>query len=273
MGKLVTYGGAATGILLIGYYLGRRSRSKTVQLGGSGVAGIDYAVAMPRLGVKVASQVAQAQAGSWIDDYRKVSDISVFSNTPAFNVAAYYTAAWWTAVAARLLRSRTLGARAASLAAKGSATYGIPGSSFFTGSVSDIMKDGADAVSKAAGSAATEATRKLVKGIAGRLKAMADPGSVATAREAVEDKAALTRTIEQTGRDVADLPGAIIKKGEDLLPGGGHGWKWWTLRVGGAVGATVALAILARWGWKKVRASKQAKQIEQKPAEPAKEAA
>ena len=246
MGKLVTYGGAATGLLLVGWWLGRRSRPAGA-LGQTGFSTLDYTLAMPKLGTAAAKQAARAQAGSWLDDYRKAEDKSKFMSGAAYNVQAHYNAAYWMAVAARLLRSRTLAVRAATVAGKGSALYAVPGSSFFKGDVSSILSDAAGTIEGAAGKASgTQAKQALAVAkvlrvgttmTEARQKEASERGWVAEGVKAsAEDVVSAGST---AGHWLRSFMGLKDPRSGDDYPA----WKRWAAR--GAVG--VAVALLLRW--------------------------
>lgn len=207
--KLAILGGAATGVLLLGVWIGRRS-AKRGDLSGTGVAGVDYAIEMPQLAAKTLRQVRRAKEKEWLSDFRSASDLGSFSTTPVYEVQAYYTAAWWMAVAARVLQDLDLAEDAGKLAAKGTAVFALPGSSLLKGDTPDILKEGAAAIRAAASGSPTTVARQA-RGIATRLKTMASSGSQKTARESEGAQDVLLETGKKTGDDT--------KKGLlDLLP-------------------------------------------------------
>ena len=252
--KLTLYGAGATTLLVLGVWIGRRSARKAEGgLGdGTGFSSLDYTLAMPRLARISAKQVASAAAGSWIADYRKVGDSSsAFFPTPAYNVQAYLTAAYWTAVAARVLHSRSLAARAGSLQAKGMAMFGLPGSSFLTGSVADIMTD-ARRIIEAAGKGNPQ-----VKAIVAILGSAGSAGAVKGAQARETDKGWVTEGGKETGKDIAGTIGSAV----GFI---GEHPKWFLAGLGGVI----ALGGFAYWklSGAGARLAAQALQIRQKVA-------
>lgn len=268
MNKLVLYGGSTA--LLIAYLLGRRHGRSA--LGSSGISQVDYTLEMPRLGRKAAKQIALAQEGKWLADYRKAEDLSSFWSAPAYNTQAYYAAAYWMAVAARLLHSRTLAAQAAVLAAKGSAVYAIPGSSLLTGSVGAIMKSAAATI-RGAGSS------RQVDAILAAIGQQSTSTSIATARQAAQDRGWAAEGAKKTGEDLVQvgstfttLVGNPVRAFLDLDVNGAPAPA--TLKWGTRIGVGVVAALLARWYFRPqitaIRAviakPAQPKQIEEKSA-------
>lgn len=249
LSKFTLYGSGATALLVLGVWLGRRSARKAEGgLGdGTGFSSLDYTVAMPRLAALAAKQVAKAGAGSWIEEYRSAENAASFYPTPAYNAQAYYTAAYWTAVAARILHSRSLAARAASLQAKGSAMYGLPGSSFLTGSVVEIMAD-ARRIIGAAGKGNPQ-----VKGILGILGSAGEAKAVAGAQARETDKGWVAAGAEKTGKDLW-TPFAFAQKHPKITLVG--------------LGALLALGGFAYWKFSGVsaRLAASALQVRQKVA-------
>lgn len=249
LSKLALYGTGATALLTLGVWLGRRSARKAEGgLGdGTGFASLDYTLAMPRLGALAAKQVTKAVAGSWIDDYRAAENASAFYTTPAYNVQAYYAAAYWTAVAARVLHNRSLAARAGSLQAKGSAMFGLPGSSFLTGSVVEIMAD-ARRIIGAAGKGSPQ-----IKGILGILGSAGEAKAVAGAQAREGDKGWVAAGAEKTAKDLW-APFAFAQKHPRIALAG--------------LGALLALGGFAYWKLSGVpaRLAASALQVRQKVA-------
>jgi len=254
MGKITRYAGGVTALVLVGYYLGRRSAQRG-DLGGTGIAALDYTFAMPKLGAKVAKQIAKAQAGDWLTDYRKAGSSSTFMRAPAYNAQAWYTAAYWMAVAARILRSRPLAIRAGTLAAKGAATYGLPGSSQLTGSAASIMAAQASVVKEAAGDAADGAQIKAI------LSIMGSAGSakmVAAAQKRAGEAAWVSAGSEKTGRDVLSPTSGVAAAGMAAAhwvragiglndPNTGKpypSWQKWVARGGGTLVALIVARIM-----------------------------
>lgn len=247
--KLTLYGTGATALVVLGVWIGRRSARKAEGgLGdGSGFASLDYTLAMPRLARISAKQVASAAAGSWIEGYRDAGDSSsAFYPTPAYNVQAYLTAAYWTAVAARVLRSRSLAARAGSLQAKGMAMFGLPGSSFLTGSVVDIMSD-ARRIIEAAGKGNPQ-----IKGILAIMGSAGSAGAVKGAQARETDKSWVSEGTKETGKDIAGAIGGAVsfigKYPKLFLAGLGGvlalgGFAYWKLSGTGARLAASALQV------------------------------
>lgn len=228
--KLTLYGAGATTLLVLGVWIGRRSARKAEGgLGdGTGFSSLDYTLAMPRLAALAAKQVAKAGAGSWIDEYRSAESASAFYPTPAYNVQAYYTAAYWTAVAARILHSRALAARAGSLQVKGSAMYGLPGSSFLTGSVVEIIAD-ARRIIAAAGKGNPQ-----IKGILGILGSAGEESAVKGAQAREGDKGWVAGGAKETGKDIGSVFSAIGRHPKLFLAGLGAvlalgGFAYWKL--------------------------------------------
>ncbi len=258
MKKLLLYGGSATAALLVAYYLGRRSGKRRPALSGTGVSAVDYTIEMPRLNALAAKQVAKATAGSWLTDYRKAEDFSIFTATPAYNVQAYYTAGYWMAVAARLIKSRALAAQASAMISKGTLQYILPGSSLLTGSVSSIMTTAASTIRTAA------KTNKQVAAVLAAMKQVGDPEKVEAARERAGDRGWITRATAKTVEDASTLPGKAVDTASDIVsvlewpasmvrmmlglrnPLTGLDPAWWQ-KWGLRIGVGIASALLLRW--------------------------
>lgn len=277
--KLTLYGSGATALLVLGVWLGRRSARKAegglaaefmnLEVGkgaGVGISQLDYGLTMPKLAAYAGRQATKAQAGSWLTDYRKAENLSSFYGAPVYNAQAYFSAGYWMAVAARLLRSRTLGARAAALVAKGSAMYYLPGSSFFTGSVVEIMAEARETIARAGKDNAQ------VKAIVAIMGSAGDPKMVAAADQRAADKSWVTRG---AGKNLDDAGGVLSNVGGGLRrlvgakdPNGQEypAWQKWAVR--GALAGLVFLGGFAYWKFSGVsaRLAASALQVRQKVA-------
>lgn len=233
---------------------------------GTGVSQIDYGLAMPKLAAYAGRQATKAQAGSWLSDYRKAENLSSFYGAPIYNAQAYLSAGYWTAVAARLLHSRTLGVRAAALIAKGSAMYSLPGSSFFTGSVVEIMADARKIISAAGKDNAQ------VKAIVAILGSAGNPSMVAAADQRAADKSWVTRgagkTADDAGGVLSNVGGGLRRLVGAKDPNGQEypAWQKWAVR--GALAGVLFLGGFAYWKLSGVpaRLAASALQVRQKVA-------
>lgn len=214
--KALLYGGLGLAVFGVGMWYGRRHSPSALSAWED-----DYAVVVPPKLLRAERQIAKALAGSWLADYRSAEDLSHFWKTPAYNSEAYAAGAYWTAVAARVLKSRGLAASAQALLTKGSVTYGVPGSRWLDGSVSDILHGAAQTIRAAAG------TNRAALSVVKALETQATPGMVSNAQQITSDKSVVANTLVQTAKDVA-------QGGKSLATGSGLSW-WTKLGIGAAV--------------------------------------
>lgn len=240
------YVGGAAAILIAGYLIGRR-KSKSTDLAGTGIRGVDYALAMPRLAALATKQVAKAKSRKPLQDFRRAGDNAAFMIAPSSDVQAHYVAAYWLAVASRILREGKLANRAATELAKGTALFAVPGSSLVAGDAEKIVGRAADTISDVA-----DENRQAL-GVAGALRSMA--GQVEGAKERAGDKAWLTAGVAKTAGDVTDLGtkvGHFIRAGiglEDPRTDEPYpSWQRWLVRGGFAVAGLTVAAIVLRGG-------------------------
>lgn len=235
MKKYLYKGGALLAAAAGIYLLGRRSGRKAL---AGPEASVSYTLKMPRLGSAVARQVARAVGGSRLSDYRKAEDIALFWGAPAYKVEAYYKAAYWLAVASRLTGSASLAATAGSFAARGSALFAVPGSSFLTGSASEIMQD---ALSKLR----PYAKVKQVSALMAALGSSGSEAAVSAEQSRVADREVLKNTATRSASDVSDLiegPLPLLRDGLGLRRPDGTNPPWW--RTWGVRGAAIAAALI-----------------------------
>lgn len=205
MKRLLLYGGLTAAILGTSWWLGHRAGQQSkAPLGSLGFSGLDYALAMPKLNAKAASQIAKATAGSWLTSYTQAEDLSSFWPASTYDVQAFYAGAYWMAVAARVLRSRSLAADAYAYAMQGAARYIIPGSSLLTGSISSILKVAAAKIKAKAGD------NKNVQGILKALGEHARPEVIAAEQANAEDRNWVQKGAAKSAEDVAALPGKAL---------------------------------------------------------------
>lgn len=219
------YGGSATALFLLGYYFGKRNQNP---LGELGISQADYANTMPIAIAKVSKQVAYAEAGNWLTSADQAEDRAYFSRAPAYDVRAHLTVAYWTAVAARLIHSRSLGVKAASTLAKGSALYKVPGSSLMTGSAASIMQAGLTSLKRSA-------TSTRAQGAIEALESAADPDAIRAEQQKREGSSvtALPGKVKD-----ALSPGNILKTSVDAYTDLWWNRAKWVIIIGGlGVGA------------------------------------
>lgn len=227
----------------------------------TGVGAIDYTLDMPGIARASGAQVLAAGARKWISDYRDAKP-SRFFEAPAYNVQAYLHAAFWTAVAARLIRSSALAARAAALQAKGSALFGVPGSSYMRGSVKSILQAAGSEIQRSAGS-------KYAAEIKPVLAALQTTASQAdSAQQVRKDRAWITEgakhaytDVRQVGGNALDIAAAptmglltVIRAGLGLpRPGTDRDpypwWQRWGSRAGFGLAALIAFRVYTA-GWR-----------------------
>lgn len=253
-------GGIAVAVLGVGYYM---LRPKQASMSGAW----DYTVDTPIAVYRADRQIAKAVAGDRLTDYRKAEDSGKMLTAAAYNAEAYAKVAYWLAVASRILGSRALAATAAGYHAKATLTYGLPGSSFLTGGVADIYKDGVAALP--ASSNRSIASIRTVLGEHGKA------GAIRTRRQQEDDRAVTYNTTAQSATDVADMTTYAKAVVTGNKPPGEGDVSWFFKKWGWRLGAGAVILIGLRFAFaneyhalrgvfQRRGASAQPKQIEMK---------